>query len=131
LCSKSSHKKTAGASVWGASLFEGLIVSEAFKVFALRGKRPDLYFWRSYHGLEATSSCASLRSCPRGDKAHRHAGLEARRGAPQVPGAWLEGRRRRAGCNVRERVEFPGGNVSLPWGEFPEWLGREVGGPVA
>ena len=44
--------EAALAGAMGGSLFEGLIVSEAHKVFALRGRRPDLYFWRSHDGLE-------------------------------------------------------------------------------
>ncbi|MFL6192774.1 MAG: ATP-binding protein, partial [Thermoanaerobaculia bacterium] len=44
--------EAALAGAMGGHLFEGLIVSEAYKVYALLGKRPDLYFWRSQDGLE-------------------------------------------------------------------------------
>ena len=31
---------------------EGLVISEAVKIFASLGKKPDLFFWRSHDGLE-------------------------------------------------------------------------------
>jgi hypothetical protein len=40
------------AGSMGGSFFEGFIVAEAVKCFYNRGKRPDLYFWRSHDGLE-------------------------------------------------------------------------------
>ena len=36
----------------GGALFEGLIISEAVKVFSAKGKKADIFFWRSHDGLE-------------------------------------------------------------------------------
>ena len=44
--------EAALAGAMGGALFEGFVVSEAYKVFAIAGKRPDLFFWRSHGGLE-------------------------------------------------------------------------------
>src|SRR5208283_853775 len=43
---------SALAGPMGGPLFEGLITGEAVKVFALKGRRPDIFFWRSHDGLE-------------------------------------------------------------------------------
>ena len=49
-------RQTAPATLWrgamGGAFFEGWIVAEAYKVFAARGLRPDLYYWRSNDGME-------------------------------------------------------------------------------
>jgi predicted AAA+ superfamily ATPase len=119
----------AVAGAMGGSLFEGLIISEAFKVFALRGKRPDLYFWRSRDGLEVDL----LVRLPRGlvpveikltaTPTLKHAEVLRKfrdlAGSAAAPDGVLV-------CNVKERVVLPGGNVALPWQELPEWLGREL-----
>jgi hypothetical protein len=117
------------AGAMGGSLFEGFIVSEAFKVFALLGKRPDLYFWRSNDGLEVDL----LVRLPRGlvpveikltaTPTLKHAGVLRKfcelAGGAAAPGGVLV-------CNIKEKATLPGGNVALPWKEFPEWLEREL-----
>jgi predicted AAA+ superfamily ATPase len=123
--------EAALAGAMGGSLFEGLIISEAFKVFSLLGKRPDLYFWRSHDGLEVDL----VLRLPRGlvpveikltatptlkhaEVIRKFRDLAGREAAPD--GVVV--------CNVKERMALPDGNVALPWGEFPEWLGQEVEG---
>jgi predicted AAA+ superfamily ATPase len=123
--------EAALAGAMGGSLFEGLIVSEAHKVFALRGKRPDLYFWRSQDGLEVDL----LLRLPEGlvpveikltaTPTLRHAEVLRRfrdlAGKDAAPGGVLV-------CNVKERTALPGGSVALPFLEFPDWLGRRLEG---
>ena len=114
----------------GGSLFEGLIVSEAHKVFALRGKRPDLYFWRSHDRLEVDLVVRlprglvpveiKLTATPTLNHAEVLRKFRDLAGASAAPGVLV--------CNVKERLALPGGNVALPWSEFPDWLGRELDG---
>jgi uncharacterized protein len=50
-----TRQPDARAAVSGAmagALFEGLIVSEAIKAYAMRGRRPDVFFWRTRDGME-------------------------------------------------------------------------------
>lgn len=130
-------REAALAGAMGGSLFEGLIVSEAHKVFALQGKRPDLYFWRSHDGLEVDLVLRlpgglmpveiKLTATPTLKHAEVLRRFRDLAGAEAAPGGVLV-------CNVKERVALPSGNLALPWSEFPEWLGRELAGepqPVA
>jgi predicted AAA+ superfamily ATPase len=121
--------EAALAGAMGGSLFEGLVVSEAYKVFALRGKRPDLYFWRSQDGVEVDlvlplagrlvpveiklTATPTLRHGEVLGKFRELAGGKA------APTGLLV-------CNVRERLDLPAGNVALPWHEFPAWMNREL-----
>jgi hypothetical protein len=122
----------AGAALAGAmggSLFEGLIISEAHKVFALRGKRPDLYFWRSHDGLEVDLVVRlpgglvpveiKLTATPTLKHAEVLRKFRDLAGGDAAPGGVLV-------CNVKERRTLPSGNVALPWNEFPAWLGQEL-----
>jgi predicted AAA+ superfamily ATPase len=122
--------EAALAGAMGGALFEGLMVSEAYKVFALAGKRPDLYFWRSRDGLEVDL----VVRLPRGlvpieikltaTPTLRHAETlgrfrELAKGSDITQGVLV--------CNVDQRLTLPGGHLALPWRELPEWLHRELG----
>jgi predicted AAA+ superfamily ATPase len=106
-------------------LFEGAIVAETFKVFALLGKRPDLYFWRSQDGLEVDlvlrlpSGLVPIEVQMTATPTQKHADnltrfrtLASRDAAPV--GVLV--------CRTAERHTLPGGNLALPWQEFPGWL---------
>ena len=117
--------EAALAGAMGGALFEGFVVSEAFKVFALAGRRPDLFFWRSHGGLEVDLLVAlpeglipveiKLTATP----TTQHAAVLSR---------WRELAAHRAAgagivvCNVPEPVDLPGGHLALPWRSFPTWL---------
>ncbi|MFP3939840.1 MAG: ATP-binding protein [Thermoanaerobaculia bacterium] len=117
--------EAALAGAMGGALFEGWIVSEAAKVHAALGRRPELYYWRSHDGLEVDLLL------PTGD---RLVPVEIKRTA--TPTAChvqpLERFRRTAGpraadqgllvCRVPERRALPHGHLALPWQELPEWL---------
>lgn len=122
--------EAALAGAMGGALFEGLIVSEAVKAFALQGKRPDLFFWRSHEGLEVDLLLrAGDRLVPVEIKltatpTPRH--LEPLDRFRKVAGGTAE-----AGvlvCRVPERRALPRGHVALPWREFPGWLREQIGG---
>jgi uncharacterized protein len=92
---------------------------------------PNLYFWRSHDGLEVDLVLRLSRGLVpveiklTATPTLKHAEVLRRfrdlAGREAAPGGVLV-------CNVRERLELPGGNVALPWSEFPEWLGQEVEG---
>ena len=114
----------------GGALFEGLIVGEAMKVFAIEGRRPDLYFWRSHDGLEVD---LLLRQ---GD---RLIPIEIKLTATPTPQHVrpLERFRQVAGpaaqagllvCRVAERRRLPHGHLALPWREFPAWMRKQIAG---
>lgn len=125
--------QAALAGAFGGPLFEGMIVAEAAKAFTVRGRRPDLYFWRSHDGLEvdlllraeqrlwpieikltATPSVRHLESMKR---------FVALGGEDVAPGVLV--------CRASERQPMPGGFTALPWQEFPDWLGQRLDGDKA
>jgi len=109
----------------GGALFEGLIISEAWKTFLNSGKKPAIFFWRSQGGLEVDiiiqaqgklwpveiklSATPSVRHAKGLDRFKKLAGSEASKAGVIV-------------CNVQKRVDLPGGNMALPWSEFSRWL---------
>jgi len=113
----------------GGALFEGLVVSEAFKCFANVGKRPAINYWRSQGGLEvdlivqaagrlwpveikltATPAAAHARNL---DRFKALAGEEVADRGVVV-------------CRVERPTELPGGNIALPWQDFPLWLAEKL-----
>ncbi len=133
LVSALTRQPAAEAALAGAmagALFEGFVVSEAFKVFAIAGKRPDLFFWRSHGGLEVDlvlmlptglvpveiklTATPTLRHA---EALGRFKELAASRAAG--PGLLV--------CNIPEPVQLPGENLALPWRQFPEWLRGQTG----
>jgi predicted AAA+ superfamily ATPase len=123
--------EAALAGAMGGALFEGLIVSEAAKVFASLGRPADLYYWRSHDGYEidlliqTPSGLAPIEIKSTGTPTARHAAQLSRFGelAPGVarPGLLV--------CAIPEARTLPGGHLALPWQEFPAWLWNELGGP--
>lgn len=123
-----TRQPSAEAALAGAmagALFEGLVVSEAVKVLAHAGRRPELYFWRSQDGLEVDLLVpVASRLLPVEIKAT--ATPTARHAQP------LDRFRRTAGraateqgllvCRIQEARPLPGGHRALPWSEFPGWL---------
>jgi predicted AAA+ superfamily ATPase len=122
--------EAALAGAMGGAVFEGFVVSEAYKVFAIAGKRPDLCCWRSHGGLEVDLVLVlptglvpieiKLTSTPTIKHASvlgRFKELAGRRAAG--PGILV--------CNIPEPLELPGENQALPWHLFPQWLRRQLG----
>ena len=123
--------EAALAGAMGGALFEGFVVSEAYKVFALLGKRPGLFFWRSHDRLEVDL----LLRLPRGltpveikltatPTARHTASLKRFKdlAGKDASGAGL------LVCSVAERRPLPGGNEALPWREWPGWLYEQLSG---
>lgn len=123
-----TRQPSPGAALSGAmsgALFEGWVVSEAVKAFALLGRRPELYFWRSQAGVEVDLLVRA------GDKlVPVEVKLTATPTARHVEP--LERFRRLAGdtadsqgilvCRTAARRDLPRGHLALPWNEFPDWL---------
>lgn len=121
------------AGAMGGALFEGWVVSEALKVLAFDGKRPELYFWRSHDGLEVDLLLRAgnrlvpveikLTATPTGRHLRPLEQLKRVAGeAAADEGALV--------CCVRERRSLPHGNVALPWWEFPGWVRDRMRGTV-
>jgi hypothetical protein len=116
---------SALAGSMGGALFEGFVVSEAFKAFSLKGKRADLYFWRSHEGLEVDliiqigtrlipveiklTSTPSLKHVEPLNKFKKLTGAEADSQGLLV-------------CRIEKPIDLPSNNRAIPWHEFPEWL---------
>ncbi|HEV3076237.1 MAG TPA: ATP-binding protein [Thermoanaerobaculia bacterium] len=118
------------AGAMGGALFEGFVASEAYKVFAIAGKRPDLFFWRSHGGLEVDlvlllpSGLVPVEIKLTATPTLRHAealGRFKQLAASRAAGPGL------LVCNIPEPVPLPGENLALPWRQFPEWLRQRLG----
>jgi len=109
----------------GGAFLEGWAVMEAVKVFAARGRRPPLHFWRSNDGLEVDLLIEA------GGRTH---GVEIKQTATPLPGhaRGLERLRKLLGeklagesvlvCRVEEPAVLPAGVRALPWRDFPAWV---------
>ncbi|MBT3258128.1 MAG: ATP-binding protein [Deltaproteobacteria bacterium] len=114
----------------GGALFEGLIISEAWKTFLNSGKRPSMFFWRSQGGLEVDMIIQAqgklwpieikLTATP---SVHHAKGLDRFK----VLAGTEASRRGLIVCNVQERTDLPGRNMALPWFRFSRWLEEIVG----
>lgn len=122
--------EAALAGAMGGALFEGLVVSEAYKVFAVLGRRPDLFFWRSHGGLEVDLLLAlpgglvpveiKLTSTPtlrHADALTRWKDLAGREAVG--PGVLV--------CNIDRDTPLPGDNLAMSWRRFPQWLWQKLG----
>jgi hypothetical protein len=115
----------------GGALLEGWVVVEAIKAFTNRGRKPDLYFWRSHDGLELDLLIQA------GSRLHP---IEIKRTATPTPRhvepltrlcALLGAEAADAGllvCGVERERPMPGGHRALPWQAFPAWLEQLPGG---
>lgn len=123
-----TRQPDAGASISGAiggALFEGLIISEAVKVFAIKGRRPDIYFWRSHDGLEVDliiqigaklypveiklSATPTLKHLEPHNRFKRIAGSDAADTGIIV-------------CRTDKINRLPDNNLAMPWNAFSNWL---------
>jgi predicted AAA+ superfamily ATPase len=109
----------------GGALFEGWVISEAMKVFAMKGKRADIFYWRSHDGLEVDLIVQA------GGKLHpleikltatptlKHLDPINRFKQLAGPDTAEEGI---LVCRIDKETPMPFGNLALPWHAFPAWL---------
>jgi predicted AAA+ superfamily ATPase len=117
--------KSAVSGAMGGSLFEGVIISEAVKIYAIKGRKPDLYFWRSHDGLEVDlimqiggklypleiklTSTPTLKHLEPLNRFKKLAGMDASDTGIIV-------------CRVDKITHLPQNNIALPWQAFSGWL---------
>ncbi|PKL48095.1 MAG: hypothetical protein CVV37_07955 [Nitrospira bacterium HGW-Nitrospira-1] len=128
--SKQPDALSALTGAMGGALFEGFLVSEAVKVFAMKGMKPDIYFWRSHDGLEVDliigiggklypveiklTSTPTLMHFDPINKFKAIAGKDAADTGLLV-------------CRINKASSMPNNNIVLPWHQFPEWLSDRLG----
>ncbi|MDH4099473.1 MAG: ATP-binding protein [Nitrospirota bacterium] len=116
---------SALAGAMGGALFEGLIVSEAVKVFASLGRKADIFYWRSHDGLEVDliiqagaklypveiklTATPTVKHLEPLDRFRNIAGNDAAETGLLV-------------CRVTKETPLPSRNKALPWQEFAGWL---------
>ncbi len=123
-----TRQPDAGSAVSGAmggAIFEGFIISEAAKIFAIKGREPDLYFWRSHDGLEVDlivqigsklypveiklTATPTLRHTEPLNRFKKLAGRDAADTGLIV-------------CRADKTAHLPQNNIAMPWQDFPDWL---------
>jgi predicted AAA+ superfamily ATPase len=125
--------QAALAGAMAGALFEGMVISEAVKVFAITGKRPDLFFWRSHDGLEVDliiqtgtrflpveiklTATPTLRHLEPLNRFRQLAGANAAGGGILI-------------CRAEQKTALPNNNLVLPWREFPHWLQGQLSAAV-
>ncbi|MEK6775399.1 MAG: ATP-binding protein [bacterium] len=121
--------KSALSGAMGGAIFEGFMVSEAVKIFALKGKRPDIFFWRSHDGLEVdmilriknklypveikNTSTPTTRHLEAIDRFIKMAGRDSADHGLLI-------------CRVDKEMPMPGNHMAMPWHAFPQWLLRKI-----
>ena len=121
--------KSALSGAMGGAIFEGFIISEAIKVFTMRGKRPDIFFWRSHDGLEVDliiqigKKLYPVETKLTATPTLKH--LEPLNKFKSIVG------RDAAGigllvCRVSKATPVPANNLAMPWNYFPEWLLKKM-----
>jgi len=114
----------------GGALFEGWVVTEAIKAFAARGRKPDLFWWRTHDGLEVDLLIQvgtrlhpveiKLTATPTARHLDPLNRLKALMGDESAPEGLLV-------CTTEEERALPGGNRAIPWQRFPEWIAGLLG----
>ncbi|MCF8107375.1 MAG: ATP-binding protein [Desulfohalobiaceae bacterium] len=109
----------------GGALLEGLIVTEAIKAFMARGKRPEVYFWRSHDGLEVDLLLSvkgrilpveiKLTATP----TTRH--LDPLNKFKKIAGKCCL-QQGLLICDIEQKTALPHDNIALPWFEFSDHL---------
>lgn len=116
---------SAMSGAMAGTLFEGFIISEAEKVFAMKGMKPDIFFWRSHDGLEVDlvisikgklfpieiklTATPTLMHLDPLNKFRSIAGKDSADTGILV-------------CRINKASPMPNNNMALPWHQFPEWL---------
>ncbi len=119
--------KSALSGAMGGAIFKGLIVSEASKVFSMKGKREDIFFSCSHDGLEVgltlqigakpypveikSTATPTLKPI---DPSNKFKGLAGRKAAEI--GLLV--------CRVEKESRLPSNNGAMPWHSFPNGYGR-------
>lgn len=108
----------------GGALFEGLIVAEALKAFAARGRMPSLYHLRAQDGSEVDLLLdlgsailpieIKLTATPAMDYLAPLRDLRKSGRSPH-PQSWLV-------CNCTDVQAMPEGMTAIPWARFPAML---------
>lgn len=116
---------SAISGAMGGALLEGLIIGEALKIFTAKGKKADIFFWRSHDGLEVDLIVQigtkffpveiKLSATP----AVKHVEplnkfKDLARGDAADTGLLV--------CRVEKPTKLPSNNLAIPWHNFSEWL---------
>lgn len=122
--------EAALAGPMGGAFLEGWVVAEAVKIFAAKGEKPALFFWRSHDGLEVDLLIQAkgklwpveikLTATPTPQHLKPINRFLALAGAEAASHGTLV-------CQVQESRPLPGNHRALPWHQFPQWL-RELTG---
>ncbi len=129
LLTRQPDAASAIAGALGGALLEGWAVTEAVKAFMSRGRKPELYFWRSHDGLEVDLLVAirgrlvpveiKLTATPTAghlapiDRFIGMAGAEAAQNGVLV-------------CRTKAERVLPNGHIALPWHRFAQWLSEQL-----
>lgn len=129
LLTRQPDADAALAGPLGGALFEGWVITETVKAFMARGRKPDIYFWRSHDGLEVDLLVVI---------AGKLQAVEIKLTATPGPGHLTPLSRflKAAGdeacgqglivCRTETPRELPGGHFALPWQCFPGWIEQRL-----
>ena len=120
---------SAISGAMGGALFEGLVISEAIKIFSAKGKRADLFFWRSHDGLEVDLIIQiGTKLFPVEIKLTATPGIkhveplnkfkELARGDAADTGLVV--------CRSEKPAKLSFNNLAIPWLDFSDWLWSQL-----
>jgi len=129
LLTRQPDAAAAIAGPMGGALLEGWVVMEAVKAFMARGRKPDVYFWRSHDGLEVDLlimidgklqalevKLTATPTAAHADPIHRFTVAAGSEAHPQ--GVLV--------CRTETPRPLPNGHIALPWQSFPAWIGQRL-----
>ena len=115
----------------GGGIFEGLIISEPVKVFALKGKKANIFYWRSHDGLEVDLIIQigtklypveiKLTATPTPNHLEPINKFKTLAGKDAAETGLIV-------CSVKEKTILPSNNIAIPWHQFPKWLKSLIDG---
>ncbi len=128
---RQSDPAAALSRAMAGALFEGMLVSEAVKVSAMLGMRPDLYFWRSHDRLEVDLIVPAkgklhaveikLTSTPTSKHVNPLTKFRKLAGGDAADTGLVV-------CRTESKTPLPFDSQAIPWHDFPAWLYSELGG---
>jgi predicted AAA+ superfamily ATPase len=119
------------AGPMGGALLEGWAVAETCTGFAARGRKPDIYIWRSHDGVEVDLLVqvgprlfpveVKLTATPTARHTEPLNRFKALAGSDAAEQGLLV-------CNLTTERMLRGNNRAIPWHRFPAWLDERLCG---
>lgn len=131
LLTRQPDAAAALAGPMGGALLEGWVVGETAKAFMARGRKPEIFYWRSHDGLEVDllividGKLQPVEVKLTGTPSAGHVDTLARFITAAGDEATKQGI---LVCRTEKQQTLPFGHLALPWRDYPTWLAGQLDG---